>query len=611
MRRPARSRAGGDRIGAACILALWTCGCAHPAAAAAPPAAGEVTGDEAASLEALKAELRRNAATLALKDAPPIHLLRYHVLRLNGVTAEASFGALRTWRDVSGRELGVELRVGAPAFDSSGFGGWETGTRLHPLAERPGVASDVGVAWLETDRAYKDAVEQFGRKTAVFTPPDDYPGDWQVIPPVRAVQPVAPPPDAARLTALVRSVAAAFAEVPGLETGQVEVGAEAGFHQVFDTAGFDVRRTREEVSLAAVAAARADDGMLMTDRAMWTVRRAEQLPGEEALRARARELAEGVAAAAAASTMDGEYVGPVVFEGEAAAELFRHLLVPQIEGTPPVVPFDTVIGEMGQGLLPDASGFARLGRRVLPLGWSVSDDPRRDPDHPAAFEYDEEGTPSRAVDVVTEGIVRTLLMGRIPRKGIEGGTNGHARGRAGDRLHGRASMTRVSPAQSTDRAGVRRAGLDLARSYGRDHILIVRRLVDPSLIPGEVPTGDEGGGLGLPPPLVAWRHYADGREVPVRGLSFAGVHRWVLRDIVAAGPQATLSYMAPFRPGSATFSPIHGMPTWISAPEVLVGEMELVPMSADPRERRAIPPPPSGPPAPSAPPAPSPPASVR
>ena len=158
-------------------------------------------------------------------------------------------------------------------------------------------------------------------------------------------------------------------------------------------------------------------------------------------------------------------------------------------------------------------------------------------------------------------------------------------------MHGRAAMTVIRP---DDAARVGRGDLvakahRLGHSYGRDWVLVVRRLVDLSMVPGDMPTGDEGSGLGLPPPVVAYKRYADGREVPVRGLAFAGVHRWVLRDIVAAGPQVERSYMAPFRPGSSTFSPIHGMPTWISAPEVVIGEMELVPLSPDPRERPVIP----------------------
>jgi hypothetical protein len=565
-------------------------GCAHAATGPVPSAA--VTPVEEQTLAALRAELRRNAAKLSLPNAPPIHLLRYHVTRLSALSAESTFGALRNWRDASGRDLGMEVRVGDPSFDSSGFGGWETGTRLHPLPELPGVNADVAVAWLETDRAYKNAVEQYGRKKASYTAPKDHPGDWQVLPPSRADEGAAPAPDVDLLTDRVRAVSAAFKAFPRLEAGVAELGAEAGFHHILGLDGTDIRRRRQEVSIAATATARAEDGMLLADRCMWTVRTVDQLPSVERMQAQAAAMAKDVLQASRAQMAEDEYVGPVVFRGTASADLFRHLLIPQLEGTPPVVPFDTVIGEMGQGLLPDATGHARQGRRVLPMGWRVVDDPQLDLGHPASFNWDAEGTPAQKVELVTDGIVRTLLMGRIPRKGVAG-SNGHARGRPGERLHGRATMTTVTGPDLEARSSedLIKKGLELAKSYGKDHVLVIDRLVDPSIIPGEVSTGDEGSGLGLPPPVVATRVYADGRTEVLRGLGFAGVHRWVLRDIAAAGPVVDLSYMAPFRPGSTTFTPIHGMPTWISVPEVVVGEMELVPRSADPRERPVVPPP--------------------
>ena len=58
---------------------------------------------------------------------------------------------------------------------------------------------------------------------------------------------------------------------------------------------------------------------------------------------------------------------------------------------------------------------------------------------------------------------------------------------------------------------------------------------------------------------------------------------------MAAGQQVEGTYLAPFEQGGASFSPLVGMPTALSVPEVLVEELELVPVSADPRSRPAVP----------------------
>ena len=108
---------------------------------------------------------------------------------------------------------------------------------------------------------------------------------------------------------------------------------------------------------------------------------------------------------AEAPALDQEYVGPVIFEDGAALDLFRYLLVTQLQGTPPEVPFDSFFGELG-GSRNDA---VRLKRRVLPIGWSVSDDPERDSSHPSSFHYDAEGTPASDVSLVEDGIVRFTI----------------------------------------------------------------------------------------------------------------------------------------------------------------------------------------------------------
>src|SRR5690606_26001193 len=107
--------------------------------------------------------------------------------------------------------------------------------------------------------------------------------------------------------------------------------------------------------------------------------------------------------------------------------------------------------------------------------------------------------------------------------------------------------------------------------------------------------GDDDDGGALPQPLDVVRRYADGREERVRGVRFTGVQRFVLRDIVVAGESVETTFMAPFHPGGFLgMGPTEGMPTWVRAPEVLVGEMELVPEPGDPRELPVIPPPPRG-----------------
>ena len=544
-------------------------------------------------LDALEVELARAKLELTLPDAPPLYHLRYQVLLQQEVSAMASYGALVQHREQDGRSLGVEIRVGAPTFDNTGFGGWETGFSRTSLPRQLTPYSLRLAAWRVTDGAYKDAVEQFARKAAAWAPPADHPGDYLLRGATVANLGAEPDADAEPLFDLARQLSAAFPADKPMERAEVYVSHAAGSFWTLDTEETSVVRPYGETSVVALAHVRSPDGALLTDQRTWLVRRPDQLPPLEVMRDEIAEMAAELDALPDATVLEAEYVGPVLFEDEAAVDLFRYLLVPQLEGTPPVIPFDTVLGKVGNGSGGSAADAqqARLGRRTLPAGWSAVDDPVSNPDHVASFHFDAEGTPARAVELVEDGIVRSLLMSRIPSKGLQA-TNGHARGWPGRRLCGRTTKLTLTPRKRLAHNKLLKTALQLSRSYGNDHVLVVRRLEEPpvrAVGSSFFSRRRKGAGPELPAPVCMVRIFADGREELVRGAAFAGVHRWVLRDIAAAGNQVEKTWFAPSDPGGSRSTPSNGIPTFISAPEVLVGEMELVPVSGDPNDRPVIP----------------------
>ena len=67
----------------------------------------------------------------------------------------------------------------------------------------------------------------------------------------------------------------------------------------------------------------------------------------------------------------------------------------------------------------DGVVLARVGRRVLPRGFQVVDDPSSSLGEAAgAYRFDDEGVPGQRVELVEEGVVQTLLMSRTPREDI-------------------------------------------------------------------------------------------------------------------------------------------------------------------------------------------------
>jgi hypothetical protein len=394
--------------------------------------------------------------------------------------------------------------------------------------------------------------------------------------------------DADSLQSLALDLAGVLPRDGALEAGKVQIVQTAGTLWVVDTEGTRVKSQGVETRIQAALQVRATDGMLLTDQRSWALVEGMALPEPAAMRAELTAMADALIARAQAPVLEEEYVGPVLLEGEAALELFRSVLLGQVEGSPPVLPFETWMGEMGQGMFSGAgSQRVRMGRRVLPPGWDVVDDPGMYADRPGAFQHDAEGTQAVGVHLVEDGIVRDLLMSRIPRKDLHG-TNGHARAALGRRLEARASQVRITPRRSVSRRRLERAALRSARSYGRDWVLVVRRFqadAARTMDGASSPVwGDDEGPRNLPWPVELTRLYADGTEEILRPASLSAVDRWILRDIQKAGPMVEgvlfSSWDASHQPGGV-FS---GMPIYLEAPEVLIGEIELAPGQGDPRQ---------------------------
>ena len=87
------------------------------------------------------------------------------------------------------------------------------------------------------------------------------------------------------------------------------------------------------------------------------------------------------------------------------------------------------------------------------------------------------------------------------------------------------------------------------------------------------------------------KHYSDGSEKLYRGASFVDIQPYLLREILAAGPQSELSYLAAWSPNSLYVGDYTGLDTWLSAPSVLISELELSPYPGDPDNLYLLPPP--------------------
>lgn len=574
-------------MGGAAMLGLWV----WCALAQAEELRSRVLPSDLGRVQvALEAELQRSMAELKLAEDGGPWYISYDLIDGWYSTARAEFGALLEDEVLPHRQLRVEVRTGDAALDSGNFQafGEPDGVLMAglPLEANPDAVQHF--AWLATDAAYKQAVEHLSRKQAAMQGKSATPEPAPAMAPAEPTRtgPATPlpfQPDLVRER--VVALSRVLAEYPALEGGQAAGRDWQGSRLLLSSEGMAVHQATGLTVIRVEAVLRHSDGSRLRDGRWWVARSADALPPLEQMEAEVRAMASWLVALEQAPVLE-EYLGPVLFEGPAANELFRQLLAAELVGTPPPMEAPT-FGEVPQGR---ASG--RAGRRLLPAGWTVVDDPTLE--GPAgSYRWDHEGVPAQRVVLVEDGVVQGLLHSRVP-SGPESRSTGHGRSLGAGRREAMPAVVSVEPRRTRSEGALRRTALRLARQTGQDQVLVVRLLEPPAMAEDfEVYFTGDGPPSGLTAPYEAYLLGADGSVQPVRGLSFVGVDRRVLRDVVVSGrPEGWVNELDT-QPGPMRFhlGAVGGIPVSWSAPPVVIGELELVGQQGG--EQRELPRPPA------------------
>lgn len=569
---PDTTAAGGQRRGAGSAAAL--------------------PGDDPA-LAAMADEMARTRSGLKLPPFDPPYFVAYTAHDTDSVTVSAAMGALISSDEDRGRQLWADVRVGDASFDNSNFlgrGGMRGPDRL-PL--ETDYATTRRALWLATDDAYKQAVEALAAKRAALQrqaeetrPPDLGPAEPFSLDAAQTPWGIS----RAAWEATARAVSAVFRGYDALEDGRVTLRAQRQIQRFLNSEGSWHRTGQTLLEVTLSASARAADGTTVRDSRRFHARRAADLPSQQALIAAAEELARSLVQLATAKNAE-EYSGPILFAGEAAAIFFDRLLVEKL--TDPAPP----VGAEGRFARPDKL-TGQLGRRILPGGFRVVDDPTQESvaGKPllGGYAVDDDGVPAAPVTLIEDGMLRAFYMSRIPTKEIAA-SNGHGR-RVGGRVTGQPANVIVTAAETS--ADLKERLKALCRQEGLEYGLIVERFEAgggggaPRFTGGFGRGGFRGRG-GSPPPepselpdALAFRKlYLDGREEVVRGGRLVGATTRTLRTIAAASSEVHVVTRRLGGIGTAAVT--------LCVPSVLVEALDVRPAETTPEKPPLLPRPPA------------------
>ena len=489
---------------------------------------------------AMRDELDRSMKTLQLEKLEKPYFIAYRTQEYTGTGASASLGSLLYSNTSHSRFLAVEMRVGDYALDNTNFvssPGFPGLSRMSPLPLEDNYKELRRQIWLATDAAYKRALEDLSRKRAALQNRTR----TEEIPDFTKAQPVTlrdePPPaqvEPAAVEKMVRELSALFRQMPQVYSSTVSLSVNNVVTRQIDSEGTSFVRATPEVTFRAVATTQAPDGMPLEDFVTAYGRSISDLPSQEELARRIRELGAHLAQLRAAPLPD-RYIGPVLFEGQAAAELFGRVFAPNLLARRRPISDNARFESMAENPFLD-----KLGARVLPDAFDVVDAPTRDTYEDArlygSYRIDDDGVPARDTTLVQKGILKTLLSTRVPVRGVLE-SNGHRRGSGPA-----ASNLIVTTGKGLSDDELRAELMRLVKQRGLDYGVVVRRLTYSSRSVAQVPLAAMAfsGAGGSESVILVFKVFPDGHEELVRNVEFSGITNTDFKDIAAASKTASI-----------------------------------------------------------------------
>jgi predicted Zn-dependent protease len=549
-------------------------------------------------IRAMKDELDRSMKSLKIENMEQPYYLEYSIWDYREWSIEGSFGSLTQSDEDHQRILNVGVRVGSYQLDNSGFIDQASiYASILGLHEGVVIEDDYNALrryiWLVTDKAYKDALEQLASKRAYIknqVQTEEIP-DFSKE---ESVQKIAPRQtlkvDRPKWEQLVKNLSVIFRQFPSLYESQVTMRISLLHKYFVNSEGSVFRQPQTLVFLVANASTQAADGMRLKHYIPFYSTSLDQMPGEKELAARIRKMAEELTALASAPVLD-EYIGPVLFTGQAAAELFTQVLAPHLAGGRPP------LSNMPQMSQMTSSGklVQRINRRVLPRKITIVDDPTRTEYNGSpligSYTIDDQGVISKPVKLVEKGILKTLLMSRRPSKKILQ-SNGHGRGSLMATPGTQMGNLLISAENGKTYRRLKKELIKMCKEQSIAFGLIVKTVDDPSLTGADeeelaryMSQGTQSESQ-LTPPLILYRvNVKNGKEELVRGITISELTVRDMKYIAAVGNDSYVLHRF-VSPGGHLMGGIFmyyaskgqssmGVPVSVVAPSVLFEELEF------------------------------------
>jgi len=510
-------------------------------------------------MQAMRDEIKRSMEKLEVQGLKKPYYIEYKLTLRNSYSIKSSLGTINESNNVKTANLSVGVRVGSYKTDNTnffdfGFSLFGSGDDEENFKGR-NIPIEIDYKtlrrelWLSTDAAYKQVSEIFAKKEATLKNRiiKDTTSDFLQLKPEKYYDTSRIPEfNVNKFELLCKKLSGVFNDFGKINVSTVSTEYLPGTVYYVNSEGREYIKNDYYLGLEVVASTQADDGMPLMDFFSSYSRNPNELPTEDSLVKAIRSIAEKLTELRNAETLDEPYSGPILFEGQAASELFAQIFAPNL------VTQREPMTEQGVQENERYTAFqSKIGGRVLPEFLSVAAIPSKNEYEKTNLlgqnKIDDEGVLSEDVILVKEGFLKNLLSCRVPTKRVRR-TNGH-------QLGGAAMLSTIELTGNKDNSMSQKEltnkMLELCKDRELPYGIIVRKAMNQNIMfttlfrltMGDFPMTQVQAKVPL---IEVYKKYADGREVLLRGCDAKGFTPQSFKDILKVGNRAyAMNYLAP------------------------------------------------------------------
>jgi Predicted Zn-dependent proteases and their inactivated homologs len=446
------------------------------------------TSEDDIIFKAMNDELKRNMSQLTLDKRKPPFFISYQLNDVQILSMSASLGSIIYASDRPGRSEDVRLMIGDYSLNDENFvlnnSDYSTGGNYLQLPLNNDYDAIRRTFWILSDRLYKSAIESYEQKLSALKQQnkddEEKLDDFSKITPATFIVKGNPEKyDKTKWEYIAKDISATFKAYGQINASSVNVVLGNASVYVTTSEGTMLKFLPGISCLLINANTQAEDGEQLNDHLLYYALTPDKLPAIDKVKEDVKQMADHLVALRKAPVMKDSYSGPVIFEGEAvaelcAAELFRNnkLLASR----------ETVhsVGTPNYGAVNKLDD--KINQKICSENITIKATPKiksfNETSLIGTFEIDGEGVvPNDELVLVDKGILKTLLNDRVPTAKVKQ-SNGYCRfglRNSTVTLQKAPGVINISYNNSETQESLRKNVLHEAEKNGLEYIYVVRK----------------------------------------------------------------------------------------------------------------------------------------